>query len=203
MLELLKAQLVDTAVKAERYGLCKHKSGNFSALDRENGVIAITPSGVSRDVLSQDDIFIADLSGNIIEAGKTGAPSGELNMHLEAYKCRSDITAVIHTHSPYATAFAAKGKAIMPIVVEAMIYGYTTKVIPYHAPYTKELAESIKAPLQETDVCLLKNHGVLIVGDGLVQTLLKAVYVEDVARIYLFTLQMGGAEPDHLKAPEI
>jgi L-fuculose-phosphate aldolase len=196
MLEALKSKLVDTAKRAEKYDLCKHKSGNFSAMDRESGLILITPSGVSRDDLTPEHIFVVDVSGNIIEKGLTGAPSGEINMHLQAYKSRGDVTAVIHTHSPYATAFAAKGKEIKPVVIEAAAYGFLTPVLPYKTPCTEELAASIALPLQKADVCLLKHHGVLVVGEGLEKTLLKAVYVEEVAKIYLFTLQMGGAEPD-------
>ncbi|MCL1809090.1 MAG: class II aldolase/adducin family protein [Clostridiales bacterium] len=192
MLEDLKSKLVSTAKKAESCGLCKHKSGNFSVMDRGSGLVVITPSGISRDDLTQEHMFVADISGEIVEKGVESTPTKEIHMHLQAYRCRGDVTAVIHTHSPFATAFAAKERAIKPVVSDAAVYGYTTLVVPYSKPGSAELAASLAAPLQQADVCLLAHHGVLVVGDGLEQTLLKAIYVEDVARIYLFTLQFGG-----------
>ncbi|MCL1983694.1 MAG: class II aldolase/adducin family protein [Clostridiales bacterium] len=199
MLEDLKSALAETAKEAERQGLCKYKSGNFSALHRESGLVAMTPSGVSRGELTRDHIFLTDIEGNVVEKGIVGAPTREIHMHLQAYRCRGDVAAVVHTHSPYATAFAAKGKAIRPVVSEAAMYGCATEVVPYEKPCSAELAASLTAPLQRADVCLLKHHGVLVVGDSLKQTLLKAIYVEDVARIYLYTLQMDGIEPDEIE----
>jgi len=196
MLEYLKERIVKVAKQADKDGLCKYKSGNFSEKDKETGYIAITPSGVSRDVLVAEDILIVDMEGNIIEHGRVKKPSSELPMHLRAYKERPDIDSVIHTHSHYATAFAIRGKEIQPMIFEALVYGVHTRVAEYAMPGTPELGESIVKPLSEADVALMKNHGVLIVGNDIFETYNKAQYVEDVAEIYHIALNIGEGEPD-------
>ena len=196
MLENLKERIVKVAKQAEKDGLCKYKSGNFSEKDKETGYIAITPSGVSRDVLVADDILIVDMQGNIIEHGRVTKPSSELPMHLKAYEVRPDVDAIIHTHSHYATAFAIRGKEIQPMIFEALVYGVHTRVAEYAMPGTEALGESIVKPLSEADVALMKNHGVLIVGNDIFETYNKAQYVEDVAEIYHYALAVGEGEPD-------
>lgn len=199
MLENLKKQIIEVAQRADTMGYCKKNSGNFSILDKASGYLVITPSGIDRFTLEVDDIPVLDLKGNIIEASKRGHPSSEYPMHIEAYKCRSDIQSVIHTHSHYATAFAILGKEIKPIIFEALNYGIHTKVAPYEMPGTDELAKSVIKPLQVCDVVLLKNHGILVVGNELNNVLLKASYVEDVAEIYTYCLQINqGKEPDYI-----
>jgi L-ribulose-5-phosphate 4-epimerase len=196
MLEEMKKRIIGAAQKAERDGLCMTGSGNFSMLDRESGQIVITPSGVRREDLKTEDIPIISLSGDIIEEGINGKPSSEYRMHIAAYQCRTDIFSVVHTHSHYATAFAVRGKKIEPVVFEALFYGINTEVAVYGRPGSKDLADSIVEPLKKADVCILKNHGILAVGDTVEQVLLKARYVEDVAKIYFFSLLLGAGEPD-------
>lgn len=196
MLENVKKRVCEIAKLADKDGLCKFKSGNFSEMDKATGYIAITPSGMSRDDLTADDILVVDLNGNILEHGRVEKPSSELPMHIQAYKTRPDIDSVIHTHSHYATAFAIRGKEIQPMIFEALVYGVKTRVAEYAMPGTPELATSIIKPLEEANVALMKNHGVLIVGNDIFETYLKAQYVEDVAQIYHYALMIGDGEPD-------
>ena len=156
MLENLKKKLVYIAKKAEKEGLCKHKSGNFSIRDIETGYILVTPSAVSREKLSYEDICIVDLNANLIEVNTSVRPTSELLMHLEAYKCRNDINAVVHTHSKIATAFSVLNKEIPPIVYEVVnVVGNDgrIKVAPYARPGTVELSKSIIEPIQKSDAC--------------------------------------------------
>ncbi|MDR1134683.1 MAG: class II aldolase/adducin family protein [Clostridiales Family XIII bacterium] len=193
MLESIKKQVLEVAVEAESCGLCMHKSGNFSMMDRESGCMVISPSGLNRRSLTIDDFPVLSQDGHIVEAGARGKPSIEYLMHLKAYQCREDILSIVHTHSHYATAFATLGMAIEPVVFEALFYGKNTEIAPCGIPGSEELAESIMAPLRKADVCLLKNHGVLVVGDEDMEgTLLKAQYVEDVAKVYHLMLTIGG-----------
>ncbi len=196
MLENLKKQVVDIAIRADESGLCKHKSGNFSLRDPETGYIVITPSGVAREELTYKDVAIVDLEGNIVELETNVNPTSELLMHLMAYKCREDVVGVCHTHSHFATAFAVQAKEIQPVVFEALIYGTKTPIAKYGQPGTQALADSIIEPLKISDACLLEKHGVLTVGANLEEAYLKAQYVEDVAEIYFYALQIG-------KEPEI
>jgi L-fuculose-phosphate aldolase len=196
MLEDLKSKVIRVAVAAEQSGLCKHKSGNFSIIDRERGLIVISPSALDRNTMDIDDILVISVTGEIIEAGKRAKVSTEYPLHIKAYETRGDISSVIHTHSPYATAFAIRGEPIQPVVFEAFFYGVRTAVAKYGRPGTKYLAESVAEPLQGADVCLLKSHGVLIVGGDIEETLLKAQYVEDVAKLYHLSICLGNGEPD-------
>jgi len=175
--------LIKYAQRAENEGLCKHKSGNFSILDRKTGLVYITPSGFYRSDLTIDDIVISDLKGNVRDNINFRKPSIELSMHLKVYLKRPDVNAIVHTHSPYATAFAVKGIKIESVTSEAYFYGKNMEIVPYFEHGTEELAEGVSKAIQYVDVCLLKNHGILTVGDVIENAFLKAVYVESVAMI--------------------
>lgn len=118
MLDKLKEQVIKIAKEADKSGMCKHKSGNFSIRDKKTGYVVITPSGVAREILTSDHICVVDLDANVIEMKTEAKPSSELLMHLEVYKTRKDVNAVVHTHSRFATAFAVLSKEIPPIVYE-------------------------------------------------------------------------------------
>ncbi|WP_347472754.1 class II aldolase/adducin family protein [Clostridium botulinum] len=203
----MKKKLTDIAKKAEKEGLCKHKSGNFSIRDVESGYIVVTPSGVSREKLTYEDICIVDINANLIEVKTKVKPTSELLMHLEAYKCREDISAIVHTHSKMATAFSVLNKEIPPIVYEAVnVVGNdgTIKVAPYARPGTVELANSIKELIKKSDVCLMANHGVLAVGGNIDDALLKASYVEEISEIYYSALMINqGKEPKTISTEEL
>lgn len=205
MLEDIKKKVVEIAKQADKAGLCKHKSGNFSIRDKKTGYIVITPSGVDREVLTYKDACVMDLDANVIEAETNLKPSSEVLVHIQAYKSRPDVNAVVHTHSRFATAFAVIGKEIPPIVYEAANYGEYALVAHYGRPGTKQLAQSIIEPLKKTDACLMEQHGVLVVDENsLDNALLKAFYVEDVAEIYYRALNINdGKEPPVLPPEEL
>ncbi|MCX7885105.1 MAG: class II aldolase/adducin family protein [Caloramator sp.] len=204
MLEELKVKVVEIAKEADKSGLCKHKSGNFSIRDKKTGYIVITPSGIAREKLTYKDICVMDLYANVIESENKLRPSSESMMHLEAYKVRNDISCVVHTHSKFATSFAVIGKEIPAVVYEGMSYGGIIPVAPYGRPGTRALAESIIEPLKKSNACLLANHGVVVVGNNPDDTLLNAHYVEEIAEIYFRALLInGGNEPPVLSLEEL
>lgn len=193
MLESIKEKVLAAAVKADAGGLCMHKTGNFSMIDRGSGQVVISPSGLDRQGLCPADFPVLDLDGAVVEAGARGRPSREYLFHLQAYKARPDILSVVHTHSHYATAFAVKGRRIEPVVYEAEFYGNKTEIIADFPPGDPGIGEALAVPLSRVDVCLLKNHGVVVVGGDIDDTLLKAFYVEDVAKIYFLSLCLDSA----------
>ena len=168
-------------------GLCRHKSGNLSLYDRQSALLLITPSGLPRQRLTADDIIVTDLSGSILENLNQNRPSIELMMHAAIYEARPDVSAVVHTHSPYAAAFAVKGIPIPPVVSEAVFYGQRTAIAAYAPPGSTELARLAAEAHGDCDVCLLKNHGLTAVADSLENAYSKAAYAEDVARIALLS----------------
>lgn len=207
MLEDLKKEVVKYAQDADRSGLCKHRSGNFSLRDPQSGYVCITPTGVDREELSYHDIVIMDLDARVIEAETGLRPTSESLMHLMVYKTRQDVHAVAHTHSRFATAFSILKKTIPAIVYEVANLGCKEGYIPvadYGRPGTPELADSIVKPLQISDVSLMESHGVIAVDAVLKEALLKAHYVEEMAEIYYRTLTLtGGKEPHAVPLAEL
>jgi len=207
MLEELKKQVVKIALEADRSGLCKHKSGNFSIRDKETGYVVVTPSGVDREELTYHDICVVDLEANVIEAVTKLRPTSELLMHLQVYKTRPDIFAMAHTHSRFATSFAVIKKEIPAIIYECANFGLKNGVIPvanYGRPGTRALSDSVIEPIKISDIILLEKHGVVAVDADPKEALLKAHYAEELAEIYYRTLVLnGGKEPDAFKAEEL
>ena len=202
MLEALRAEVVRCAQEAEAQGLCRWRSGNFSARDRETGLVCMTPSGVDRRTMVAEDIVLIDLDARVVEASNGRKPSSEALMHLAAYEVRPNVCAIVHTHSPFALVFAALERPIPGLVLEAAhlhCEGGSVPVAPFAPQGTAELADSVRAPLRLGDALLLARHGVLTVGASLDDALLKAAYVEELAEIaYRSALISGGTMPTPL-----
>lgn len=160
MLENLKREVIKAAQDGQRLDLCKHKSGNFSIRDKETGYVVVTPSGVNREELTVDDICVLTVDGELIEVKNGRRPSSETMMHLEVYKARRDIMAIVHTHSKMATSFAVLNKPIPAIIYEVATFGLKDAVVPvapYARPGTVELAKSVIEPVKEQIYSCLKN----------------------------------------------
>ena len=208
MLENLKNDVVTVAKRAQRDGLCKHKSGNFSARDKETGLIAVTPTSLDRDHMSPRDIVIIDVDAHVHENESGLRPTSEVLMHIEIYKARPEVMAVAHTHSAYATAMAVLNKPIPAIVYEVANLGLSKgriPVAPYGRPGTTALADAVITSVQEADCLLLEKHGVVAVDDGnLYEAFLKAAYVEELAELYHHALTANnGQEPASFDQSEL
>ena len=206
MLEQQKEIVRRYALQAERDGLCKHRAGNFSVLDRESACICITPTGMDRTEMTADDIVVIDMDGRTIESLHDTRPTSEALMHIAIYRARPDVSAVAHTHSKAATAFAVMNKPIPAIVYELSVLGCKegyVPVAPYGRPGTRAAAENVLAPLRISDVALMQAHGVVAVAENLKEALLRASYVEELADIYYRTLTILGKEPDTIPAAEL
>lgn len=198
MLETLRGEVVRCAQEAEAQGLCRWRSGNFSARDAETGLVCMTPSGIDRRTMGAEDIVVMDVDAKVVEAANGRKPSSEALMHLAAYEVRPDVRAIVHTHSPFALVFAALERPIPGLVLEAAhlhCEGGSVPVAPFAPQGTPELADSVRVPLRMGDALLLARHGVLTVGASLDDALLKAAYVEELAEVaYRAELIAGGKE---------
>ena len=208
MLELLKEEVIRIGRQAQRDGLCKHKAGNFSVMDRKTGYVVITPSGIDREELRPGDMVVIDLDANVIEYKKGLRPSSEVLMHLAIYKARPDVTAIVHTHSRFATVFAVLGKEIPPLVNEMMMINnesQSIKVAPYGRAGTTLLAENVSAALAHDDCALMSSHGAIAVdSESIENAYLKACYIEELAEVYHHTLTAnGGKEPPVMPMEEL
>lgn len=205
MLEDLKTRVIVTAQEAQRSGLCRHKSGNVSALDPEEGLICITPSGIDRECLQPRDICVLRLADLALVEGEK--PSSESLMHAACYRARKDIRAVVHTHSKFATAFAVCNRPIPATVYEMFVFhtqDARIPVAPFARPGTGELAENVARVIETNDMALMERHGAIAVGGSLEDALLAAHYIEEFAEIYLYTLLIdGGKEPPAFTQQEL
>lgn len=183
MLEELKKEVLRVSRMAEDCGLCHHGGGNFSMMDRQKGLIAITPHAESRYALEDEDIIIVDSGGTVVENRKGLSPSSETVVHLEVLQARPDVNAVCHTHARYAAVFSVLNKPVKPVICESFMYGGFCRVAPFRIPGTMELARSAVEGLEGTEAVILQRHGLLTVGKSIYDAFLKSRYVEDVAEV--------------------
>lgn len=173
--------------------------GNISIRVAENEIL-VTPTRICKKDLRPDMIVRMDLDGNVLEG--THMPSSEVKMHLRVYVERPDLRVVIHTHSPFATAFATAGIALDRVTVPSA-YCFLGKVplTPYGTASTEEVPNNIARLIRDHEALLLQNHGVLVAGKALEETYFKAERVELYAQISLLAHLLGGAR--ELSADEL
>jgi ribulose-5-phosphate 4-epimerase/fuculose-1-phosphate aldolase len=194
MLEELKAEVLRVSRLAEETGLCHHGGGNFSQLDRESGLVVITPHAESRYDFNAEDMLVMDLAGSVVENRKGFTPSSETPMHLCIYKARPDAGAVCHTHAHTAATFACLGVPVKPVIFEAMMYGGYCRVVPFEEPGSAALGQSAVAGLQGTYATILGKHGLISIGGNIYDAYLKTVYVEDVCDVNIRAASVAGYE---------
>ena len=173
--------------------LVSGKSGNISKrIKTSNGdIVAITPTLKSLANLKPEDIVLVDLDGKILTNGK---PSSEVNMHLEIYKKREDVNGIVHTHSPYATGFAFSSKKIKRLEGFGEIKNPYLPEIDYEKPGSIELANNAGNNIDDTDVLVLKNHGIICVSENLSEAESLAVFIEESAKTQFITYMLNSAE---------
>ncbi len=182
-------------------GLVQLNSGNVSIRVSDEHLV-ITPTGISYDGMSEEDLVVIDLKGSSIE-GKH-KPSSETPMHTTVYKNIPEVKAIIHTHSPFAMAFAAVGRSIPIISTEGLTVRGPIPVADYACPGTEAQGwaaiKAMKGPPYVMGT-LLKNHGVLVTGTNLSHAYSMACRIEMAAKVYFLALQIG--EPDVLTDDQI
>ncbi|NLC57039.1 MAG: class II aldolase/adducin family protein [Armatimonadetes bacterium] len=166
--------------------------GNFSLRISENEVLA-TPTGMSKGFLTPDMICKVDMEANPLEGAYR--PSSEILIHLEIYRQRPDVKAVVHAHPPTATGFAAAGLSLQECVLPEVIVNLGgVPLCPYALPGSPELPESLKDYLHQYDAFLLANHGAVTIGPDLFAAYYKMETIEHFAKILLTARLLGGAQ---------
>jgi L-ribulose-5-phosphate 4-epimerase len=175
-------------------GLIKWTSGNASGRDPDTGLIVIKPSGVRYSALRSKDMVILDLDGHIVSSNEM-RPSTDAASHLYIYNNALDVGAVIHTHSTYATAWAAVGRAIPPVLSSiADVFGGPIPCGRYQPTVGSRIGEEVLRVRGRSPAVLMKNHGVFCAAKDVSTTLRAAVMVEEVAQIVWISAQLGHAE---------
>lgn len=183
-------EIVSTARRAYREGLMAATSGNLSYFDKKSGYMAITPSGMDYSIMTPEDIVILDLNGNVING--TQKPSSEWKMHAEIYRNLPQYRAIVHTHSPNATAYAVLRKEIPCVLVEMLLFlGGSIEVAAYAAQGSAAVGTNCLPILSRKPTCLLANHGVVTAGDTLAHAYTNSIYVEDAAKIVRLAMSTG------------
>jgi L-fuculose-phosphate aldolase len=174
-------------------GFVAATDGNLSVrlgIDR----LLVTSSGVSKGFLSTEDLVVIDVDGKPVPSyrGQGQRPSSEILMHLEVYRQRPDVNAVVHAHPPLATAFSIAGvslaRCVLPEVVITLGGVPTTE---YATPGTSEVPGSIRQAIRDHDALILDHHGSLTVGQTLWEAYLRLEKVEHTAHITLAAHQLG------------
>jgi len=193
-LEALREELVRLHLELPRYGLVVWTGGNVSVRDPETGLVAIKPSGVRYEDLTAESMVVVDLDGRIVEG--TNKPSSDTASHLVIYRARPDVHGVVHTHSRYATAFAAVGRSIpVYLTAQADEFGAEIPCADFAFIGDEAIGTLVVDGLGDSPAILLKQHGVFTVGPTAEAAVKTAVMVEDIAATVWAALQIGTPEP--------
>ena len=189
---LERERLAAVARRLAAEGLVSGSGGNVSM--RASRGMLITPSGLPLAATRGEDLVLVDLEGRVLE--RSGTPSSETPMHLAVYRHDPRVGAIVHTHSPYASAFATAGREIPPYHYMVAAVGDRIPLAPYATFGTEALAESaVRTLAGRYGAVLLERHGVLAVGETPEEALNRAVAVEHVAEVTFLALQLGYPEP--------
>jgi L-fuculose-phosphate aldolase len=169
-------------------GLNRGTAGNVSLRTAEG--FLVTPSAIKPDVLAPSDIVRLDAAGAVV--GGTREPSSEWRFHRDIYAARPDAHAVVHVHSPHATALACQRRDIPPFhYMVAKAGGDSVRCARYATFGSQALSDAAVEALAGRRACLLANHGMITLGAGLEAAIDLAVEVEELARQYVLALMCG------------
>ena len=190
MLQKLKEQVYRLHLELPKYNLVVWTGGNVSARDPESGLVVIKPSGIRYEVLRPEDHVVVNLDGDVVE-GKL-KPSSDTASHLYIYRHREDVNGAVHTHSPYATAFAAVGKPI-PCCLTAIAdeFGGPIPCAGFALIGDEAIGRQVVEHIGSSRAVLLKQHGVFTIGETATAAVKAAVMVEDAAKTVWLALQIG------------
>ena len=180
--QMKREQIVRCFRKLYEQGTINLYEGNFSARDGEN--VIMTPSQQNKETMTPEMLVVLDAQGRVLSSNGL-LPSSEARMHLEIYRLRPDLGAVVHTHSAFASAFALAGKPLRGELAELyLFYGGEIPCCAYGAPGTDAVfAEFERYFLQEKkDVVLLANHGLVAAGRSVEEAFSRAEAVEKLAK---------------------
>ncbi len=195
LLEAQRAELVRLHAELPRHDLVVWTGGNVSVRDPETGLVAIKPSGVRYDDLTPESMVVLDLDGAVVEGANK--PSSDTASHLYIYRHRPDVNGVVHTHSRYATAFAAVGRSIpVYLTAQADEFGAEIPCGGFAFIGDEAIGAVVVESIGRSPAVLLKNHGVFTIGPSAEAAVKAAVMVEDIAATVFMALQLG--QPDVL-----
>jgi L-ribulose-5-phosphate 4-epimerase len=200
MLQKLKVELVELHRELPKHNLVVWTGGNVSARDPKTGLVVIKASGIRYEEMRTQHMVVVDIDGNIVEGEYK--PSSDLYSHLYIYKHRPDVNGVVHTHSVYATAFAAVNKPI-PVVLTAIAdeFGGPIPCGGFALIGDDAIGKVVVDSIGKSPAVLLKNHGVFTIGKNAMSAVKAAVMTEDNAKTVWLAMQIG--KPDVIPQEDV
>jgi L-fuculose-phosphate aldolase len=191
--EELRRSLIRYCSLVYTKGWAANHDGNLSA--RLGNNLLCTPTAVSKGDVTHEMLIVLDSNNKVIQGSRRSF--GELHLHLAAYQARADIGCVIHARPPTATGFCVAQKSLGEAFIAGSVasLGQTVPLIPFFPPKDKKWDEAIAKGLQNADVLMLSNQGVLSVGGSFEQAFLRMELVEHLCKIALVASQLGGPVP--------
>ena len=184
----LRTMVVSACRELTRRGLTHGTSGNVSVRCGARRFF-VSPSGMDYEVLQADDVPLMDLNGRWFGRCR---PSSEWRFHRDILESRPDVGAIVHTHSPRATALACTGRGIPAFhYMIAVAGGRDIRCAPYYTFGTQELSDAALTALKDRKACLLANHGVIATGADLASAVALAGEIENLALQYSLALTLG------------
>ena len=200
MLEKLKEELVELHLELPRNNLVVWTGGNISTRDPESGLVVIKPSGIRYEEMRPEHMVVIDLEGRILEGDSK--PSSDTASHLYIYEHRPDVGGVVHTHSVYATAFAAVNKPI-PVVLTAIAdeFGGPIPCGGFALIGDEGIGKVVVESIGKSPAVLLKNHGVFSIGKNAKSAVKATIMTEDNAKTVWLAMQIG--TPDEIPQEDV
>ncbi len=187
----LRSAVIECGRIAYERHLMTSNDGNIS-VRMSNGCVLITPSGISKGRLALDDMLVVDLDGKIISSRDDRKPSSETPMHLEVYKHREDVRAVVHAHPIFATTLTVADLEFpIDVLPEVLLTMGEVPITRYATPSSHEDAEVIRPFVKDHNAMLLRQHGSLTFGKNLEEALIHLERIEHVSEIYWRAKMMG------------
>ncbi len=199
MLDDLKRIIWECNLELPKNNLVVMTSGNVSGRDPSSGFVVIKPSGVKYEKLTPADMVIVDSEGNVVEGSLS--PSVDTMTHLYIYNHRPDIFGVCHTHSTFASVFAALRKPIPPILTTSAMVGGEIPLGDFCSIGDEAIGEEIVKKIGKKGAIIMSNHGLFTVGKDGPQALKMAVETEEIAKITYFAMSFG--EPVYLTEDQL
>lgn len=184
-----RQQIVQITNELFHAGHLTSTGGNVSATASDGETIWITPSGLHKGGVQEEDLVHVRPDGGVVEG--RNKPSIEYQMHFASYRARPGSTGAVHTHSPIATAFGICNQKFLPINTDAIALADTVTV-PWFMPGSKELAEAVGEAIVKSRGAILQNHGLMAVGSDLRKAATRAAMIEETAKIMVYMKQFGG-----------
>jgi L-ribulose-5-phosphate 4-epimerase len=189
LLEELRKEVWKCNLDLPKNGLVKMTSGNVSGRDPETNLVVIKPSGYSYEEMTPAHMVVVNMEGDVVEGDLI--PSVDTETHLYVYQRRPDVFGMAHTHSTYATSFAALGQPIPACLTTTAMMGGEIPLGGYAPIGGEDIGQEILKNIGNSLAIIMQNHGVFTIGNSAKQATKMAIEVEDIAKITHLAMLRG------------